>query len=134
MSAAPGRGPTLAVIAAGGVVGAEARWALGLAGPPAPWTTLTINVTGCLLMGVLMVLVTERYAAHPLVRPALGVGVLGGYTTFSTYAVDVATPAFGSPASIALMAATPVLALAATAAGAASTRALTRTPGGGGAR
>lgn len=37
---------------------------------------------------MLVVLVTERREAHPLVRPLLGTGVLGGYTTFSTYAVD----------------------------------------------
>lgn len=127
---APGRPAVLTAVAAGGVVGAEVRWLLGLVGPPAPWTTLIINVTGCLLMGMLMVLVTERFSAHPLVRPALGVGVLGGYTTFSTYALDVAAPAFGSPGSLALMVGTPVLAVAATALGASLTRALA----GGGAR
>jgi hypothetical protein len=39
-----------------------------------------------------MVLVTELVDAHPLIRPLLGIGVLGGYTTFSTYTVDVITP------------------------------------------
>ncbi|MFE3784921.1 fluoride efflux transporter FluC [Amycolatopsis sp. NPDC059090] len=39
-------------------------------------------------MGVLMVLVTETWSAHRLVRPFLGVGILGGFTTFSTYAVE----------------------------------------------
>ncbi|NBE55074.1 fluoride efflux transporter FluC, partial [Streptomyces boluensis] len=51
--------------------------------------TLGVNVVGCAAMGVLMVLVTEGRRAHPLVRPFLGTGVLGGFTTFSTYAVDV---------------------------------------------
>ena len=53
-----------------------------------PWSTLIVNATGCLLIGVLMVLIVEARATHRLVRPFLGVGVLGGYTTFSTYAVD----------------------------------------------
>lgn len=86
------RAETLAVIAAGGVLGTAARYAAGLAWPVAatgfPWTTLAVNVTGCFLMGVLMVLVTELREAHPLVRPFLGTGVLGGFTTFSTVMVD----------------------------------------------
>jgi CrcB protein len=53
-----------------------------------PWATFGINVSGCLLIGVLVVLVTEGFAAHPLTRPFLGTGVLGGYTTFSTAIVD----------------------------------------------
>ncbi|MFT4081296.1 MAG: fluoride efflux transporter CrcB [Nocardioides sp.] len=83
----------LATIAAGGILGACARYGAGLRWPVAPgsfpWTTLWINVIGCGAMGILMVLVTERFAAHPLVRPFLGTGVLGGFTTFSTYTVDV---------------------------------------------
>jgi CrcB protein len=84
---------TLAVISVGGVLGALARYGLTVALPPAaghfPWATFVINVTGCLLIGVLMVLVNEVWAGRRLVRPFLGVGVLGGYTTFSTYAVDI---------------------------------------------
>jgi fluoride exporter len=83
----------LAVIAAGGVLGACARHALALAWPHPPgrfpWATFVTNVSGCLLIGVLMVLITEVWSAHRLLRPFLGVGVLGGYTTFSTYTVDV---------------------------------------------
>jgi fluoride exporter len=84
----------LAAIAAGGVVGALCRYGLGVAAPAGPrdfpWATFAINVTGCLLIGVLIVLVTEGFpGAHPLLRPFLATGVLGGYTTFSTYAVDV---------------------------------------------
>lgn len=82
----------LAAVAVGGVFGACARYGAGLLWPTAvgafPWTTFWINVTGSAAMGVLMVLITERTGAHPLVRPFLGTGVLGGYTTFSTYAVD----------------------------------------------
>jgi len=83
----------LGVISAGGVLGALGRYGLATAWPHRPgrfpWATFVTNVSGCLLIGVLMVLVTEVWSAHRLLRPFLGVGVLGGYTTFSTYAVDV---------------------------------------------
>jgi CrcB protein len=119
----------LAVIAAGGALGALARYGLSELFPRAPGTwplaTWLTNVSGCLLIGVLMVLVSER-SRHPLVRPLLGVGVLGGYTTFSTYTVDTLA-AFGAgtagPALLYLVL-TPVLAVAAAAVGVASTRAL----------
>lgn len=55
-----------------------------------PWPVLTINVVGCVLIGVLMVVVEERLARHPLLRPFVGVGLIGGFTTFSTYALDTA--------------------------------------------
>jgi CrcB protein len=82
----------LPVIALGGMLGASARHALELlwtASPGhLPWATLVTNASGCLLIGMLMVQVVEVGRAHPLVRPFLGVGLLGGYTTFSTYAVQ----------------------------------------------
>jgi len=53
-----------------------------------PWSTLIVNATGCLLIGALMVLLLELTSPHRLARPFLGVGLLGGYTTFSTFAVD----------------------------------------------
>lgn len=84
--------PVLAVIAAGGVLGAEARYALSRLqdDPPGwPWATVAENVSGCLLIGVLMAVLLELTAPHRLVRPFLGVGLLGGYTTFSAYAVEV---------------------------------------------
>ena len=84
--------PVLAVISAGGAIGALARYGLATAWPHEPghfpWATLVTNVSGCFLIGILMVLVTERRPVHPLIRPFLGVGVLGGYTTFSTWAVE----------------------------------------------
>lgn len=101
MDAAPPRwrGPldgqraALAVVAVGGALGALARHGVGVAVPQAPgafpWATFVVNVTGCLLIGALVVALTEWRPAHPLVRPFLGTGVLGGYTTFSTYSVDV---------------------------------------------
>ncbi|MEV7773049.1 fluoride efflux transporter CrcB [Kitasatospora sp. NPDC086791] len=88
-----GQGPAVAVVAVGGAIGAVARYAAGLGwqtGPTAfPWTTLLVNVVGCAVIGVFLVVITEGRQAHPLVRPFFGTGVLGGFTTFSTYAVDV---------------------------------------------
>jgi CrcB protein len=81
---------TLGVISAGGVLGALARqglWALLRHGGGLDWTTLCINIAGCGLIGVLMTLLTEIRHAHRLTGPFLGVGVLGGFTTFSTYIV-----------------------------------------------
>jgi len=123
----PSLGAVVAVVAVGGVLGAEARYGLAVGLPHAPgawpWATLLANVSGCLLIGVLMVLVTERHAAHPLLRPLLGVGVLGGYTTFSTYAV--AAVAAGRPGlALLYVVVTPLLAVAAAAVGIAVTRAV----------
>jgi CrcB protein len=82
----------LAVIAAGGVVGSLARWGISSAlphhGTGYPWATFIENVVGCLLIGVLMWFVVEVWIVGRYVRPFLGVGVLGGFTTFSTYAVE----------------------------------------------
>jgi CrcB protein len=87
-------GAVIAVIAIGGVVGALARYQLGRWWPtPAdgfPAATLVVNLLGCLAIGVLLVLITERFQPHPLLRPFVATGVLGGFTTFSTYALDVA--------------------------------------------
>ena len=84
---------TLPAIAVGGVTGACARHAIEIALPSGsagfPWATFITNVTGCALIALLMVVVVERGAGHPLLRPLLGTGVLGGYTTFSTYVVQV---------------------------------------------
>jgi CrcB protein len=82
----------LAAIAAGGVLGAEGRYGLSLLMPHEvgqfAWSTVVVNVSGCLLIGVLMVVLLELTSPHRLARPFLGVGILGGYTTFSTFAMD----------------------------------------------
>lgn len=82
----------LLVIAVGGALGALARWGLAEALPhtrdQVPWATLLANLTGCFAIGVLLVLLSERRPHSRLLRPLLGTGVLGGYTTFSTYALD----------------------------------------------
>ncbi len=76
----------------GGALGGIARYALaswitsGSAG--FPWATFLTNVIGSALIGVLMVFVLEIPGPHRLARPFLGVGFLGGFTTFSTFAVQ----------------------------------------------
>ncbi|MDT0304432.1 fluoride efflux transporter FluC [Streptomonospora wellingtoniae] len=86
----------LAAVALGGAFGGAARSALGLALPHAaggvPWATLTANVSGCLLIGVLMTAVAHLSAdtgPSRLLRPFAGVGLIGGYTTFSAHVGDV---------------------------------------------
>lgn len=82
---------TLSVISVGSVLGALARYGLGVAFPHGaasfPWATFTVNVAGCGLIGMLMACI-DQFGARRLVRPFLGVGVLGGFTTFSTYVVE----------------------------------------------
>ena len=50
---------------------------------------LLVNLTGCLLIGVLLAVLLARFPHSPWLRPFLAVGVLGGFTTYSTFAVDV---------------------------------------------
>ncbi|MFD7729681.1 CrcB family protein [Kitasatospora phosalacinea] len=88
-----GQGRVVAAVSAGGVLGAGARYGAGLLWPTAedafPWTTLGVNALGCAVIGVVLVVLTEgRRTPHPLLRPFLATGILGGFTTFSTYAVD----------------------------------------------
>ncbi|MFE7038232.1 fluoride efflux transporter CrcB [Streptomyces atratus] len=93
MGARNPQGSVVAVVALGGALGACARYGATLIWPTAPggfpWTTLIVNVVGCAVIGVFMVLISEVWTAHRLVRPFFGTGVLGGFTTFSTYAVDI---------------------------------------------
>jgi fluoride exporter len=90
-----GDGGLLAAVATGGVLGSLGRYAVGLALPHAAgafaWSTFLVNVTGSLAMGVLVVWVLSMTEPHPWLRPFLGVGVLGGWTTFSSYALDTHT-------------------------------------------
>jgi len=79
---------TVLLVAAGGVVGVVARYALGttVSHDTLPWVTVAINVVGSFLLGLLTAVGT---GLAPEVRTALGVGLLGGFTTFSTFSVDV---------------------------------------------
>ena len=78
--------------AIGGALGALARWGVATALPHSPggwpWATLLVNLTGCLLLGALVTALTARSPEPPWARPLLAVGVLGGYTTYSAFAVE----------------------------------------------
>jgi CrcB protein len=79
--------------ALGGALGALTRWALmeAMPGSPGgwPWATLVVNLTGCFLLGALIAVLADRSPEPSWARTFLGVGVLGGYTTYSTFAVEV---------------------------------------------
>ena len=79
--------------ALGGALGALARWGVAEALPRQdggwPWATLLVNLTGCLLIGLLTGALARRSPEPAWARPFLAVGVLGGYTTWSAFAVEV---------------------------------------------
>jgi CrcB protein len=83
----------LAVIALGGGLGSVARYLVSTAIPVRPghfpWATFLINMGGCLALGALMVFVLELWPPRRYVRPFAGIGVLGGFTTFSTFTVEI---------------------------------------------
>jgi fluoride exporter len=78
------------MVAIGGALGALARYELALAvqsrtGGAFPYGTLVVNVVGCLLMGVVMTILTERVVLPPQWRYLVPIGFLGAFTTFSTF-------------------------------------------------
>jgi fluoride exporter len=78
---------------AGGGVGSMLRYAVGLwvearVGPGFPWGTFAVNVSGCFLIGVIATLADEHAWITPAARLALVTGVLGGFTTFSTFGLE----------------------------------------------
>lgn len=77
----------LAAVAVGGALGTAARYGITLVWP-SPWAIFAINIAGCAAIGALVELLGGMSAPHRLARPFFGTGVLGGFTTFSTYAVD----------------------------------------------
>lgn len=85
---------TLVQIAAGGALGAVARYITGVAtirlmGHGFPWGTLVVNIVGSFLMGALIVYFAERSATR--LSPFLMTGLLGGFTTFSAFSLDALT-------------------------------------------
>jgi CrcB protein len=127
-AASTSQAAVLAAVAVGGVAGAFLRYGAALLWPTHPGgfpgTTLLVNLSGCAAMGVLMAVITTLPAVHPLARPFLGTGILGGYTTFSTYALDAhRLLAAGFPGTaLAYLAATVAGALVAVTAGLLATR------------
>jgi len=80
-------------VGAGGAIGAMARHgisriALKTFGPNFPWGTFIANIAGSFLMGVLIVWLTTREPVSPSLRAFLSVGILGAFTTFSTFSLD----------------------------------------------
>lgn len=98
---------TLAIIGAGGFAGAIARYGLSGAvhrftGSWFPYGTMVVNVLGCLAIGVLMTLVEDRQALSQAQREFLVIGLLGSFTTFSTFGWEsIALVRAGSLASAA---------------------------------
>ena len=91
----PSRWPRLApdvvlAVFVGGIFGGFARYGIGLAWPPAvggfPWDVFVINLSGAFVLALLLVLVLEVLPPTHYVRPALGTGFLGAFTTFSSLA------------------------------------------------
>ena len=84
----------LIAVAAGGAVGAVGRYLVvsGVGhwiGHGFPWGTLVVNVLGSIAMGVLVEVMAVVWSPSPEVRALLVVGVLGAFTTFSTFSLDV---------------------------------------------
>lgn len=86
----------LGLVALGGALGSVSRYAVetalpfspGQGGTWLPWATLLVNVSGSLLMGLLVAWLTAHPSPPPWARPFAAVGVLGGWTTFSALAAE----------------------------------------------
>ena len=84
---------TIIAIGLGGAIGALARYAVSsqithVAGSAFPWGILIVNVAGCFLMGVIAELSALSWNLSPELRALLTTGILGGFTTFSAFALD----------------------------------------------
>jgi fluoride exporter len=83
----------VAVIALGGGLGSVVRYLIGAALPVHagrfPWATFLINLSGAFVLGILMIFVLDFWPPRRYLRPFAGIGVLGGFTTFSTFAVEL---------------------------------------------
>ncbi len=120
--------PILLGVAGGGALGSLLRFAIGRALPTAPgampWATLGINVLGSFALGLLAGTSLARPDASPALRAFVGVGLLGGFTTFSTFSVE--TVALAQEASVARAAAYALLSMTAAVGAAALGLSITR--------
>lgn len=83
----------IVLVAAGGAFGSVCRYLTGilmtrLLGPAFPWGTITVNIVGSFAIGLLTELVARRFDASLEIRLLLVVGILGGFTTFSSFSLD----------------------------------------------
>jgi CrcB protein len=89
-----GRPAVLVAIALGGMLGATARYELSRALPAPsggfPWATFCANLSGSYVLAFVLVVLVERLPPTRHVRPFLAIGVIGAYTTMSTYLVETA--------------------------------------------
>lgn len=85
----------LLVISVGGALGSAARWGVGelmpWSGDTFPWATFVENISGSFALGALMVFLLDVWPPSRYLRPFVAVGLLGGYTTFSTYMLEART-------------------------------------------
>lgn len=99
MTEAPTDGRTVGLIAVGGAIGTSARYAFSQAAPTAigtfPTTTLVINVVGAFILGLLLGALGRHRPNDTTLRPLIGIGVLGGFTTFSTFSLETVQLARG---------------------------------------
>ncbi len=113
----------LAAIAAGGFIGTLGRYELSLAWPTPeghfPSATFVINTSGAFLIGLVLTVIVERIGPTRYLRPFAAVGVLGGWTTMSTLAVEADTLVKGGHLALAAgyLAATMIASVAASVAG-----------------
>src|SRR2546430_1423863 len=89
--------PVIVGVALGGALGASSRYLIDhlieqRSFSIFPWATFAINVTGCLLIGVITEALVDRHHLPAWIRVGLVMGVIGGYTTFSTFAEEGLTP------------------------------------------
>jgi CrcB protein len=83
----------LIIVGIGGFLGSAARYFVSIVsyrlfGEDFPYGTLIVNVTGSLLIGFLMAFFEERFVLNPNLRIFLAIGILGGFTTFSTFSYE----------------------------------------------
>ncbi|MHA6643383.1 fluoride efflux transporter CrcB [Mesorhizobium sp. A623] len=86
----------LLLVAAGGAIGAGLRHlanlgTLRLVGPNFPWGTIAINIVGSFVMGLFIALLGRRFGGSNELRMFVATGILGGFTTFSSFSLDFAT-------------------------------------------
>ena len=128
----PRRWDVALVIAAGGAIGGGSRWLVNEALPTSPggfpWSTFAENVSGCFLLAVMMVFLLDVWPPNRYARPFIGIGVLGGYTTFSAYTSDARVLLADGQVGLALvyLFASVAVGLLAVVAGLALTRRITR--------